>query len=107
MSAIGTEINFGLELDPKTAVLLTKFARRRRRLLMFRAFAAGLLFLIVSMIAVAVCDYFWVTSEPLRWLLSLLARCLLVAGTRYVQDETLPAVSSTGGLHLFSGSPQS
>ena len=73
MSMIENEIGFGLELDPKTAGLLTRFARRRRRLLILRAIAAGILFLVVSMMLVAACDYFWVVSDPVRWLLSLLA----------------------------------
>ncbi len=73
MSSIDPSMDFGLELDPKTAIALTRFARRRRRLLIVRAIAAGILMLIASMALVALFDYLWVLGDPLRWIMSLFA----------------------------------
>ncbi|MEM1067911.1 MAG: hypothetical protein AAGI63_03370 [Planctomycetota bacterium] len=95
MSSIGTNLTFGLDLDPKTAVLLTRFSRRRRRLIQIRAIAAGLLFLAASMIVVAMCDYQWVLSEPLRWMLSIFA-----------YGTTVAAMWWFGFRHLDRGDPR-
>ena len=70
MSTIGSDLTYGLQLDPKTAGLLGHFNRRRRALLGLRATAAAFVVFILSMSVVAICDYVWLLGDPLRWLLS-------------------------------------
>ncbi len=70
MSSISSDL-YGLQLDANTANALSHFARRRRVLLVLRAIAAGIIFFVATMILVAVCDYLWLLSDGLRWLLSL------------------------------------
>lgn len=70
MSSLSSDL-YGLQLDAKTADALSRFAKRRRSLLMLRAIAAGMVFLLATMMLVALSDYLWLLSDGVRWLLSL------------------------------------
>ena len=70
MSSLSSDL-YGLQLDANTAVALSRFAKRRRALLVLRAIAAGIIFFVATMMVVALCDYLWLLSDGVRWLLSL------------------------------------
>ncbi len=70
MSTIVPDPTYGLNVEPATAKALTQFARRRRSLLVLRAFAAGLVATFVMLVIVVACDYFLFLSDSVRWTLS-------------------------------------
>lgn len=96
MSSFGSDITYGLALDPNTAAALTNFARRRRWLLLLRAAAAGVVFLVAAMFLVACCDYLWLLSDAVRWLLSMGGYALSFAAMWWF-----------GLRHFGSGDPRS
>ena len=73
--SVSSNFTSGLQLNAKTANALDSFARRRRRLLVLRGIAAGLVVYVMTMLMVAICDYLWLLSDGMRWTLSLVGYC--------------------------------
>src|SRR4051794_9547420 len=65
-------------LDPKIAAKLDAFARRRRRLIIFRGICAGLAMLGASMMVVAILDFRFLLADWARWTLSGIAYALVI-----------------------------
>ena len=84
--------NGGVQLDAETADALSRFARRRRWLLLLRAIAAGIVFFVATMILVAGCDYLWLLSDGARWLLGLCGYAITLAAMTL---RTSPCVSGS------------
>lgn len=78
MSSLSSDL-YGLQLDANTVDALARFAKRRRMLLSLRGLAAGLVFFVLTMIVVAACDYLWLLSDGVRWLLSLVGYAITFA----------------------------
>jgi hypothetical protein len=66
-----------VQLDETTQLALTHFAHRRKVLLLLRTIAVGVIFFVASMVVVAACDYLWLMSDSVRWLLSLAAYAVI------------------------------
>ena len=71
MSSISSDFSYGLQLDPKTAQVIGRFDRRRRVLLVLRGITAAIVFFFIAMGLIAICDYLWLLSDPVRWMLSV------------------------------------
>lgn len=72
------------ELSVEILEALQAFIRRRTQLLAVRGLAAALVGLLVTMSAVAVCDYVWILPDRVRLLLSAIAYVLTVAIALYL-----------------------
>ena len=57
-------------LDPRIAAKLDAFARRRRRLIIFRGVCAAIAMLLAAMMIVAVIDWIFMLPDWVRWTLS-------------------------------------
>ncbi|QDT04674.1 hypothetical protein K227x_30680 [Rubripirellula lacrimiformis] len=79
MASMINEWQDGLELSPATRGTLARFAKRRRLLLVLRAFAAGLTVLLTSMLVIAAVDYGWIIGDGLRWTLGIVSYVATVA----------------------------
>lgn len=77
--SVTSDFSQSVQLDPKTVGALGHFARRRRLLLALRGVAAGIVFLVLTMILVAAADYLWLLSDGVRWMLSLLGYAVTLA----------------------------
>ncbi|MGB7324190.1 MAG: hypothetical protein WBD31_04925 [Rubripirellula sp.] len=71
MASVTGNLQTQLDLSPTTASALDQFTRRRRVLLIIRAIAVGLVAAIAAITVIAVCDYVWILSDGVRWMLSL------------------------------------
>ncbi|WP_419193991.1 hypothetical protein [Novipirellula herctigrandis] len=60
-------------LDPVTVETLENFSRRRRWLILVRCVAVAVLAFAIAILVVALCDYLWILSDPVRWGLSAVA----------------------------------
>ena len=70
MSSVSRNLTDGLQLNPKTAEVLSRFDQRRRILLLIRGGASALVILLLSAVFITLVDYFWIISDPFRWALS-------------------------------------
>ncbi|TWT50795.1 hypothetical protein Pla22_35380 [Rubripirellula amarantea] len=59
------------ELNPATVYVLQRFARRRRRILWIRAIAVAIVSLLLVMGTIALADYCFLITEPVRFALSV------------------------------------
>lgn len=73
MSSVSRNLTDGLQLNPKTAEVLSRFDQRRRILLLIRGSASALVILLLSAVFITLVDYFWIISDPFRWALSFSA----------------------------------
>ncbi|TWU51904.1 hypothetical protein [Rubripirellula reticaptiva] len=79
MASVTGNLQNPLDLSPTTASALQQFTRRRRALLILRAFAVGLVVAIAAVSVIAVCDYVWILSDGVRWTLSLIGYAVVGA----------------------------
>lgn len=79
-------------LDPITMETLGLFSRRRRLLILLRSVAIAVLAFLFAMSLVALCDYLWLLSDPIRFGLSgvayaITAISLWALGLRYLRRQ--------------------
>ncbi len=76
MASVSSDWLSGLELHPVTRQSLRDFDRRRWWLLFCRGGLVGGVVLIAAALVVALIDYLFLVSDPIRWALSLVAHAV-------------------------------
>ncbi len=92
MSTYPTESSGILNLDPATEQAIHHYGRRRNILLTLRAMAAAIVVFVAAMLLVAFCDYLFLMSDSVRWILSLAGYLASFAaawwfGLRLIKDQ--------------------
>lgn len=98
MSSISSDLTYGPQLDPKTVNVLGRFHHRRRILLALRGIAVGIVVFLGAMSLVALCDFLWLLSDPVRWLFSGIGYALTLyavwwSGLRPMSDSGIRRVA--------------